>query len=329
MELVQKEIPVNELFLDPENPRFFHLVLQGRKDLTQDDLFKEIEEDPETATLIKAIRKSGVKDPLWVKESGTGKYLVLEGNRRTVILKKLLQEKANPPQGAKFDRVMANIIPSTTSEAELLLQKARLQAGKKIWGPFNEAAVTYRLRHEHLLEPEDIAAELQISITEVKDRIQNFKLYQEYAKTTKDFNPKRFSFFKDAPKPVREWFTETDENKNQYFEFISPSSGHQKIRSVSTKGGLREFAKVLDDKDAFNYLLTHEDSTLEDALEIAKDNDIMKGMPFVKRIEPLATEMRKLSETDIAKLKEEPRIKMQIKSLQKACTELLDKLGNQ
>jgi len=91
LEPEQRWIRVKDLLLDPENPRFYHLALQGRKNLGQEQLASEIESDSETGTLTKAIRKSGVKDPIWVKEDGEGRFLVLEGNRRTVILRKLLE----------------------------------------------------------------------------------------------------------------------------------------------------------------------------------------------------------------------------------------------
>ena len=94
MEPIQQVLKVADLLLDPENPRFYHLALQGRKDLSQDDLRKVIEEDGDTGTLAKAIRKVGVRDPIWVRSNGTGQYLVIEGNRRTVILQKLLEEGA-------------------------------------------------------------------------------------------------------------------------------------------------------------------------------------------------------------------------------------------
>ena len=95
-----KSIPVSALRLDPDNPRFFDLkALQGRKELTQEELKNEILDDDEIITLGKAIKKAGVAEPIWVKDSGDGSYLVLEGNRRTVILQQLLEEKQKPPPG--------------------------------------------------------------------------------------------------------------------------------------------------------------------------------------------------------------------------------------
>ncbi len=326
MEPVQKHVAVKDLLLDPGNPRFYHLALQGKTDLTQEQLAREIEEDGETATLTKAIRKVGVRDPIWVRENGGGKYVVIEGNRRTVILRKLTEEKAQPPEGVRFDQVLANVLPSDTPDTELLLQKARLQAGKQKWGPFNEAAVTYKLRADHLLEYDDIAVELQIPRKEVMDRIQNYKLFEEYARTTGDNNPKRFAYFSDMPARVHEWVEEDDTNKETYFGLITPVGGRQKIRSVATKNGLRDFAKVLDDPEALGYLVKTPTATLEEALEVAMDNDIMKGMPWVKRLEPLAQNLRGLSEEEIVKLRQEGNVKVRLKSLERACSELIAKL---
>jgi len=326
MQPIQQIVRVDNLLLDKDNPRFFHLSIQGKRELTQEDLRKEIEKEDETTTLLKAIKKVGVKDPIWVKEFEDGKFLVIEGNRRTVVLNMLMREGVKPPENVTYSEVLANVLPDTTSDAELVLQKARLQSGKKVWGPFNEAVLTHQLRYVHMLEPEDIAAELQIPIRTVNLRLENYVLFMKYAERTKDYNPKRFAFFTDAPKNVRDWFLESEENLEQYFKFITPTKGKQKIRSVATKGGLRDFAQVLDDRDAYDHLVSNEDATVEDAVEIAKENDVLKGMPFIRKLEPLATEMRGLSDTDIAKLKTEAKIKLQIKSLQKACDDLLKKM---
>lgn len=328
MEHTNGRVPVDSLMLDPDNPRFFHLELKGVQELDQEALAKEIESDEETITLLKAIRKSGVQDPIWVEAQADGNYLVVEGNRRTVILKRLLREGATSPAGGTFAEVDAHILPPNTSRTDLLLQKARLQAGKKQWGAFNEAAVTYQLRTEHNLEYEDIAAELQIPIKKVKDRINNFLIFKEYSDHTKDYNPKRFSYFAEAPKRVRDWFSESTSNRDTYFSLISPTHGKQKIRSASTTGGLRDFAVVLDDADALKALLTDPKCTVENAVAVAKDNNILKGMPWLRRLESLSSDIRGVDEAELNKLKAEPKVRTQLKALERACQSLLSRLGD-
>lgn len=324
----QKEIKVKDLLLDPDNPRFLAIKqLHGMTDLTQKQLLEEIEKDDEIPTLLKSIKKSGVKDPIWVRETD-GQYLVFEGNRRTYILNKLLEEGVKPPRGVKYDNVMANIIPENTSDTEMLLQRVRLQAGKKTWGPFNEAAVTWALRHDHHLEEEDIAAELQISLRQVRERLENFRLFTEYVNTTRNADPHKFAFFAQAPKRVKDWVLESPDTKATYFQLITPTNGKQKIRSVATKGGLRDFQHILDDPDALNALIK-EDYTVEDALDLAKESDVRKSMPFIKRLGNLATNLQALNRAQIEQIRKDRRVQTDLKKLRRACDEVIAKIGKE
>src|SRR5437867_4469146 len=124
MEFERKVIPVKELVLDVDNPRFRHLrELRGQKKLTEDQIMTEIRDDEAYITLTKAIKQAGVTDPIWVKRTSDDMYLVVEGNRRTTILRDLLTEKVKPPDGVRYDVVNANVVAPDTSETDLLLQR--------------------------------------------------------------------------------------------------------------------------------------------------------------------------------------------------------------
>jgi hypothetical protein len=170
MEAQLADLDVKDLVLDLENPRFFYLRLKGKGSVSEAELQSEIEKDDSLPQLVKAIRTSGVQDPIWVREEN-GKYVVIEGNRRTVVLRHLLKDGVKPTKdGVTYGTVKAFILPKGTSPTDTLLQKARLQTGKKEWGAFNVAAVTHALRHQYLMELEDIAAEMQTSIQELTTR---------------------------------------------------------------------------------------------------------------------------------------------------------------
>jgi hypothetical protein len=322
-------VKVSDLVLDEDNPRFLYLKHKGGGGiLTQTKIEDEIvNNDDDLPLLTKSIMKSGVKDPIWVVKRKDGKFVVMEGNRRTVVLKRLVKEKQTPPVGVKYDEVEAHVLPSDTPPVELVLQKARLQSGKKAWGAFNEAALTYQLRESpHLMAIDDIAVDLKIPIAKVKERIENYKLFTEYSKATNDDNPKRFAYFAECPPKVRTWFTDNGANREQYFKLISPIGGQNKIRSVATRGGLRDFAQVLEDPEALKMLLTDPQVTVEDALAISKENDIKKAVPFIRRLASLAMDLRGLDAAQIEKLKAEVRFKVDVKSLKAACDEILTKL---
>jgi hypothetical protein len=326
-----QEIPVKDLSLDPENPRFLHLTHKSDKGLSQESIEEEIlNNDDDIPLLTKTIQKSGVQDPIWVVRQGDGKYVVVEGNRRTVVLKRLVRERVVPPAGVRYDVVRAHVIPASTPQVELILQKARLQAGKKAWGAFNEAALTFQLQQPpFLMATEDIAVDLKIPIAKVKERIENYKLFNDYAKATTDDNPKRFAYFAECPPRVREWFKDSAKNKGEYFKLICPLDGKNKIRSVATRGGLRDFQHVLDDPEALKMLLTDPGTSVEDALAIARDNDITKSIPVIKKLAPLTLELRGLNAAQVEKLKAEVKFKVSLKSLRAACDEVLDRIEDE
>jgi hypothetical protein len=323
-----KPLRTEDLVLDAENPRFFHLMHRGKKEITQTEIEKEIlENDDDIPLLTKSSQKSGVKDPIWVIRRSDGKYTVVEGNRRTVVLKRLLKEGVQPPAGVQFALVNAHVIPSDTSPVELLLQKARLQSGKKAWGAFNEAALTFQLREPpHLMAIEDIAVDLKIPVAKVRERIENYKHFKEYVETTGDDNPKRFAYFAECPAKVREWFRDNAKNKKAFFDLICPKDGKNKIKSVATRGGLRDFAQVLESPEALKFLLEDSTSTVEDALDLAKENDIRKAIPFINRLAPMAQDLRALDVGQLERLKNEVKFKVSLRSLKAACEEILQKI---
>jgi hypothetical protein len=323
-----RDIKTDDLILDLDNPRFFHLAHRGTKTkVTQESIEKEIvDNDDDIPLLTKSIQKSGVKDPIWVV-ARDGKYVVMEGNRRTVVLKRLHKEGSKPPPGVRYDIVQAHVLPSDTAPVELILQKARLQGGKKAWGAFNEAALTFQLREPpHLMATEDIAVDLKIPIAKVKERIENYKLFKEYIATTGDDNPKRFAYFSDCPTKVREWFRDNDKNRDAFFQLICPLDGKNKIKSVATRGGLRDFAQVLESPEAVTFLLKDPSATVEDALDLAKENDIRKAAPFINKLGPLAQDLRGLDAAQLERLKSEVKFKVQLRTLRAACEEVLQKI---
>lgn len=326
MEHELKQIRVADILLDADNPRFFHLKLKsGSGVLDQATLMKELLEDPSAPTITKSIKSSGVVDPIWVKATGDGHYKVIEGNRRTSILKKLLEDNVPAPAGIRFDIVSAHVYPSNTSVAEELFQKAILQTGKKQWGSFNEAATTWQLRYTHNIEVEDIAVRLMLPVSLVKQRLDDYKMFTDYVEKTEDANPKRFSFFAEAPKRVREWYNDSDANRAEYFALICPT-GKGKIRSAATSGGLRDFAKILDNPEALDALIDDPNVTVEDALNIVKSSDVSKSMPFMLRLRTLAQNLQGITEEQLMQLREDTKHRAQIKDLQKACEGLLGRL---
>ena len=278
--------------------------------------------------LYKAILKVGVRDPIWVKKNSDGTYTVVEGNRRTTVLRRLIENEAQAPDGVSFDTAQAHVVDESVSDIEIKLQKVRLQSGKKAWGVVNDAAVVHEFHHELHMALEDIATEMQISVTKVKKLLKSFRMYLDYARTTGDSSEKRFAFFNEAPAKVIEWVEATPRNKRDYYEWMTPVNGKAKIRSASTgRGSLRDFAKCLDEPEAIELLREDPDATVEDAFEIVKENDVLKDMTFLKRVLPMAKNLNDLDDSQISRLSNERRIVVHIRSLMSACEKALEQIG--
>jgi hypothetical protein len=86
---IQKEIELDKLILDKENPRFAELYNGSDKesDIIQYLLFTESAE--EVAEAISEAQEFYKDRPLWVYKLDDGKFLVKDGNRRCAAVKAL------------------------------------------------------------------------------------------------------------------------------------------------------------------------------------------------------------------------------------------------
>ena len=320
-----KTVEVGSLTLDPDNPRFYHLKLSGQDPLNDAELEKVITEDDDYFKLLDQVRGDGVIDPLWIVPSKAGKYRVIEGNMRTTVLRDLIRRDVVPPKGIAYSTVKAHVYPKDTPESVLAVQRAILQTGKKKWGRFNDAANTYYLRTVNKMTVEDIADKLGTSPSDVEGRIEDFKLYVEFSKTMKVSDPEKFSYFADAPKIIQERFFKSPEPKKQFYDLIVPNKeGITRIRTVATRGGLRDFAKVAANEKILQRFLKDKSMSVGEAYEELLDADIKLSIPVLKKLASVARGLAALSDDQIKDLRSEERIVNDVKRIQRATKRILE-----
>ncbi|MHB1909282.1 MAG: ParB/RepB/Spo0J family partition protein [Nitrososphaerales archaeon] len=319
------EVAVKDLQLDVDNPRFYHLRLGNPNGkVTDADLEKEIETDDDYNKLLDQVKGDGIIEPLWVVETKGGKYRVIEGNMRTTVLRNLIRSGVLPPKGVSYERVKAHVYPKGTPENILAVQRAVLQTGKKKWGAFNDAAMTYDLRTQYKMQPEQIAMKLGIPPSDVEERIQNFKLYNEFSQEEKIADPDKFSYFSSAPRQVRERFLKAKETRKQYYHLITPNvDGITRIKSVATRGGLREFAKICENEKILAKFLKNKKMTISDAYEELVDSDINLSLPFLKKLPGVARGLSSLTPEQIKTLKSQVTFVSSIKKIDRAVKRIL------
>jgi len=326
---VLQRIPVSKLTLDLDNPRMYHHGASDSGkvsvDLSDAEIMNDIlENDNDLPELIKSIQAEGIRDAIYVIPED-GMYRVIEGNRRTVVMRKLSKEGYKNPKRPDLDfkTIPAQVLPEGTSEKEVMKSKLIWQTGKSRWGKYNVAAAIYRMRHQFLMSEDDIADVAQTSTREIKETLRAYKVYSEYVDFSGDENTSRFSFFsKECPANIRRWMATSDENKEEYFGWIAPGP-EQRIRSVSTRGGLRDFKDVVSNDTALSAFREDKSMTVEEALDIVRDDDITKGRPWLKQIEKVTSGLNGLDISEIQRLFEES-YKPNLIALKRAVTGVLD-----
>ena len=307
----RQTLPIAKIVLDLDNPRMYHHGVAsggGASKLTDEEIQMDIESHSETPELMKSIQTEGIREAIYVIPIDGGFYRVIEGNRRTVVMRKLSREGYTNPErpDLSFDTIPANVLPADTPEVEIFKSKVIWQTGKSVWGAYNVSAAIYRMRTEFLMGIEDIAAATQKSVKITKDALRAYESFLEYTQVSGDHQTSRFSFFSgDCPPAVKRWLMESPENKSNYFEWINPESGNHRLRSVATRGGLRDFKDVVNSEPAIMAFTEDQSLTVEDALEIVRDVDITKGRPWLKQIEKVSSGLNNLDGEEIDRIRDE------------------------
>ncbi|MFA5033965.1 MAG: ParB/Srx family N-terminal domain-containing protein [bacterium] len=154
-----KKVCIDNIFLDPNNPRFLDLyneppvsydlsIIQKRQDII---LGRMIEGNFDIEELIKSISTSGFLpiDRIVVMkiDSGIDKYVIIEGNRRAAAIKTILKESEfyEPSLVDNLKEIEVIILNSDAKNPELLdigkqvVQGVRNVTGIKSWGPYQQA----------------------------------------------------------------------------------------------------------------------------------------------------------------------------------------------
>ena len=323
----QKEILVKDIKLDLENPRFNdRLIDRGLNKWTDKDLQDVIEEDG-VQDILDSIREDGVRDPIWVVKKR--KYDVIEGSRRLVVLRGLINSKQKPPKGVKYHKVDANVFPASISKKEIDVQRVILQTGKKPWGSFNYASAIFLLVRNDHYEEEEVATMMGKSVTFVKKELQNYKYYNELTKFQKKKklppDPRKYTYFQKVGPVVREKFFGTLPQRENFYQLITPDkNGITRIPSVSLKGGLVHFNKFAQNENILKKFMKNKLMTVDDAEEMWTGQSLKSSLPWIKKLRDVAKGLSQLDPDDIKKIKKDSNLLTLVKRVYAGTKQILD-----
>jgi hypothetical protein len=279
--LSAKLINLDDLLLDPNNPRFSELgeeinlipELRFNDDKVQSNTFAKMK-DPlfgvnELRDTIKTLGFLPMDRIVVRKWKGiTEKYIVIEGNRRVTALKWLIaldetgKETFSEQQKNNFTRLECLLLDDEIAPemAHLILPGLRHISGIKEWGPYQKAKVVVALRNSGM-SPQEAAQSIGLHIRPANrayrcfmalEQMKNNEEYGEFA------TPKLYSYFDEAlnKATIKKWLDWNDtsnqfENNERLLEFYSwivPSEENE-VKLPETSN-VRDLGKIIEDDNA-------------------------------------------------------------------------------
>lgn len=308
---ILKDIQIANIKLDLENPRYYEAQMElGLTKWSEKKLEEYIISEDDVADIIGSIRILGVTDPVWVQEVKKDEYVMVEGSRRLVVLRKLNGTK--PPKGISYIMVKAHVYPIDTDPKIIDVQKLILQTGKKKWGAFNEAKAIYDLIYKDRYSIDEIAKYWKKSRGSIEKELENFKIFQELTKYIKTNNldiqnPRYYSYFQKASIDVRNRFFGMKRTREQFYRLILPNKqGHVKIKTVALKGGLiKAFNKFCQNEVILKKFMNTPRMSADEALLEFKGGSIQDEFPWTRKLKEVASGINRLSKEDVKKIKKD------------------------
>ncbi|MFX0139790.1 MAG: ParB N-terminal domain-containing protein, partial [Candidatus Hodarchaeota archaeon] len=145
-----RNVLTSKLILDENNPRIqFYRDNRIEQRLSQEEIYYALVDKKPDAfqRLYLSIEKNqGLMNPIWIQETDSEKYLVLEGNTRTLIYRKL-QEKY--PNSKIWEGIDCFILPKDLKEEQKNFIKLEAHlGGTEEWDAYEKARELYRLNEE-------------------------------------------------------------------------------------------------------------------------------------------------------------------------------------
>jgi hypothetical protein len=179
-----RRLPVDELLLDPQNPR-----LAIDPDASQGELLQLLFEEESLDELVGSFVENGYfeEEPLVVVQEGQG-YIVVEGNRRLATLKLLLSKKERERVGADEWPTLSKPARDRLRTVPVIVYDERSEVvpylgfrhitGARRWGPFQKARFIARLVDEEY-ELDDIEDIVGDDTRVVKRLYQEFVVFRQ------------------------------------------------------------------------------------------------------------------------------------------------------
>lgn len=183
IELIHQDVPIDEVHLDPENPRVGYVVRSLGRKATEEQIRSILWGTSSVKALARQIRLNGglIERPILQRVDGKG-YIAREGNCRTTVYLKFHEQN---PDDETWAFLPARVLPDDVDVREIMRLLGDFHvAGKNEWQPFEKGAYIFRMLEEFAFDASELATTLRMS----KSSLYQFR--EAYKWMSEDYLPK-------------------------------------------------------------------------------------------------------------------------------------------
>ena len=243
-------LPLDQLELDPRNPRIQYMVGRQPEPITERRLDELLWAKDQVKALAGSIKQNGgVYDPIIVQKKPEGGYLVREGNSRTVATRHLAEQF---PSDDRFSTMPAMVFDQELTDDDVAVLLADMHvAGKIRWDAYEQAKHVSTLYEVNGKTYEWLANHLRLSKSKITQQLKAYKWTTDYLEGKQDpRNLDKFSFFEELArkKALSERYTEDFEFQQSFKRWLAEGrlTDSRQVRSLDTILENDAASKVLD-----------------------------------------------------------------------------------
>jgi len=260
-------LAIDQLTLDPQNPRIQYLVGRLPGDVSQKELDELLWQKDQVKALAQSIKQNGGVYEHLILQKVDGRFVVREGNSRTVAARHLAETHAGD---SRFTTVPVMIFDETLTEDDLAVMLADMHVTGKIrWDAYEQAKHVWTLHNVHGKTYDWLATHLRMSKSKITQQLKGYKWTTDYLTENGDpRNLDKFSFFYELArkKDLDDRYTDDLAFQQQFKRWLTEGklNDSKQVRQLGTILDNPQAAKVLDEDgwSAAASVLVREDPAL-------------------------------------------------------------------
>lgn len=264
-ELVDIDISIDCIFLDPNNPRFvdrnWNEIPENRivEQATQEMTILKLQQDFEIYKLVENIKVNGFLtiDRVIVKQIGENQYVVLEGNRRICAAKAILSEYEKNP-GSVSQEVVDSLktikcLQYTGCEKEpaWVFQGLRHIIGIHEWPAYNKARLLVQLMQDEDLTLTEVGKKFGLTAYGAGQWVRGYYAFiqaSEESDFTQEIDERAYPYlqeiFSRSNTQIKDWLKWNDSkykfednlNFNEFLTWLYPRDTENVLDGVEVRG---------------------------------------------------------------------------------------------